>query len=72
MVFDIVAVVAVVGSACVSIIHGIQSSKCNWIKCGCIECTRSLKKEEKENNNDEENSEVYLASPVIEGRTSII
>ena len=63
MVIDIVAIVAVVGSSLVSIIHGIQASKCDWVKCGCIEFTRKMDNKKQE--------EAFIASPVITGRTAI-
>tara|TARA_R110002020_G_scaffold298005_2_gene513724 strand:- start:170 stop:409 length:240 start_codon:yes stop_codon:yes gene_type:complete len=79
MVVDVVAITSVVIAGIVSVVAQIQHSKCNWIKCGCLECTRLLSKEEDNNNNQERNHEeiseqgqgVYMASPVISGRTAI-
>jgi len=80
MVVDIVAITSVVIAGVVSIVAQIQHSKCNWIKCGCLECTRVLTNTEEETNNtrtihneqqEQQGESVYMASPVINGRTSI-
>lgn len=80
MVVDVVAITSVVIAGIVSVVAQIQHSKCNWIKCGCLECTRVLTNSEEETNNtitrqneeqSEERQSVYMASPVISGRTTI-
>tara|TARA_R110000824_G_scaffold361957_3_gene549865 strand:+ start:1091 stop:1333 length:243 start_codon:yes stop_codon:yes gene_type:complete len=80
MVVDVVAITSVVIAGIVSVVAQIQHSKCNWIKCGCLECTRILTNTEEETNNtltrpneeqEEQRQSVYIASPVISGRTSI-
>jgi len=55
MAVDVVAIIAVIGGVIVSVFSQIQSSKCDWIKCGCMECTRKLDKDNDENTEILEN-----------------
>tara|TARA_R100000742_G_C4262644_1_gene80475 strand:- start:986 stop:1177 length:192 start_codon:yes stop_codon:yes gene_type:complete len=57
MAIDIVAITSVVIAGIVSVVAQIQHSKCNWIKCGCMECTRVLKNDRE---NEEETQPVVL------------
>ena len=57
MAVDIVAITSVVIAGIVSVVAQIQHSKCNWIRCGCIECTRILKGN---TENEEETEPVVL------------
>mgnify|MGYP003656904086 CR=1 FL=1 len=78
MVVDVVAITSVIIAGIVSVVAQVQHSKCNWIKCGCLECTRLITNEEDKDNiptrpneEQEQGQSVYLASPVISGRTAI-
>ena len=79
MVVDVVAITSVVIAGVVSVVAQVQHSKCNWIKCGCLECTRLITNEEDKDNipirpneeQEEQGQSIYLASPVISGRTAV-